>query len=217
MRPEPDASKTVNRAREIGLDALAVPLFRVEPVPWDAPDPAEFDSLLLTSANAVRQAGDKLPGLRGLKAYCVGAATAEAARRAGFDIASIGEAGVERLLGSIEAGHRLLHLAGEHRTQIAHVRQSITTVIVYRSSTVDNPGLRDAEGNVVALHSQRAARRVADLTAGFSLDRSRISLAAISEAVAAAAGAGWQSCAAAERIDDSSLLALAKTMCDKPA
>ena len=47
-------------------------------------------------------AANSLNELRGLPVYAVGTATAEAARDAGFDIASVGEAGVERLLGSIE-------------------------------------------------------------------------------------------------------------------
>ena len=42
--------------------------------------------------------------LRGLPVYAVGEATAEAARNGGFDIAATGDAGVDRLLGSIEAG-----------------------------------------------------------------------------------------------------------------
>ena len=35
----------------------------------------------------------------------------------GFDIASVGEAGVDRLLGSIEPGLRLLHVVGEDRKE----------------------------------------------------------------------------------------------------
>ena len=91
LRPEPGASATVEGARRRGLDAVAVPLFSIDPVAWDPPE-AAFDGLLLTSANAVRCGGEKLQSLRGLPAYTVGEATAEAAREAGFDIAD--EAGV---------------------------------------------------------------------------------------------------------------------------
>ena len=42
LRPEPGASATVERARALGLDAVAMPLFEVEPVAWDAPDPARL-------------------------------------------------------------------------------------------------------------------------------------------------------------------------------
>ena len=32
LRPEPGASATVERARERGLDAIAAPLFEIEPI-----------------------------------------------------------------------------------------------------------------------------------------------------------------------------------------
>ena len=102
LRPEPGASATVERARERGLSATAIPLFEIEAVAWDAPDPAGFEGILLTSANAVRLAGKQLESLRTLTAYAVGESTAEAAREAGFSIAATGDAGVDRLLGSID-------------------------------------------------------------------------------------------------------------------
>src|SRR4051794_41196284 len=90
LRPEPGASATVERARQRGLDAFALPLFEVEPVAWEAPDPDRFDALLLTSANAVRHGGEQLVRLRELPVYAVGSATADAARRGGFEVASVG-------------------------------------------------------------------------------------------------------------------------------
>ena len=54
LRPEPGASATAGRARTLGLDPVLMPLFEIEPIAWTAPDPAGFDALLLTSANAVR-------------------------------------------------------------------------------------------------------------------------------------------------------------------
>ena len=38
LRPEPGASATMERARERGLDPVAMPLFEIEPVAWHAPD-----------------------------------------------------------------------------------------------------------------------------------------------------------------------------------
>ncbi|HUP66659.1 MAG TPA: uroporphyrinogen-III synthase, partial [Sphingomicrobium sp.] len=99
LRPEPGASATVDRARKRGLEALAIPLFAIERVHWEVPE--GFDGVLLTSANAVREGGEQLQSLRGLPAYAVGEATAQAAREAGFDIAAIGDSGVERLLDSV--------------------------------------------------------------------------------------------------------------------
>ena len=209
LRPQPGADATVKSATAMGLDAVAMPLFKIEPVDWEAPEAGGFDGLLLTSANAVRQAGEQLQALRGLRAYAVGEATAGAAREAGFDIASTGDAGVERLLGSIESGLKLLHLCGEHRTAV-EAKQAITAVPVYRSAELPPPDPAMVNGQTVAVHSPRAGRRLAEIVD----DPSTIRIAAISEAAASAAGTGWDVCEAAETPDDGALLALAARLCD---
>ena len=113
LRPEPGASVTVARARELGLDPFPFPCSTSKPSTWTAPDPAAFDGVLLTSANAIRHGGRQLKKFAAFKAYAVGQATADAALDAGFDVAAFGQAGVDRLLGSIEADLRLLHLCGD--------------------------------------------------------------------------------------------------------
>jgi len=214
LRPEPGATVSVASASAIGIDAIAVPLFVIEPVEWQAPEASGFDGLLLTSANAVRQAGGKLQALRGLRVYAVGEATAEAARDAGFDIASAGEAGVERLLGSINAELKLLHLCGEHRTAV-DAQQAITAVPVYRSAELAPPdGLAQVRGQTVAVHSPRAGQRLAVLADQAGVDRGTVRIAAISDAAAAATGGGWERCEAADTPDDRALLALAARLCD---
>jgi uroporphyrinogen-III synthase len=212
LRPEPGSSATLARARELGLDAVAVPLFEVEPVPWEAPDLAVFNGLLLTSANAVRLAGEQLRDLRGLKTYAVGEATASVARDAGFDIAATGEAGVDRLLGSIEPDLKLLHLCGEDRREPQGAKQEITTVAVYRAKPLDAAGLGDMRNVVALIHSARAGRRFAELVK----DRGTTSIAAISEAARHAVGDGWKTVAVANSPTDDALLALAASLCDKP-
>ncbi|MEP6982367.1 MAG: uroporphyrinogen-III synthase [Sphingomicrobium sp.] len=212
LRPEPGASATVDRARALGLEAVAVPLFEVEPVTWEAPEAGAFDGLLLTSANAVRCGGEGLRSLRGLKAYAVGEATADAAREAGFDIAATGEAGVDRLLGSIEPDLKLLHLCGSDRYEPGRAPQGITRATVYRATPVAAPDLSAAPGSVALIHSPRAGRRIAELVA----DRHTISIAAISQAAADAAGEGWWMVETARQPNDDALLALAKSLCDKP-
>jgi uroporphyrinogen-III synthase len=214
LRPEPGASATVERARRLGLDPVAVPLFTVEPIEWEAPDAAQFDGLLLTSANAIRLAGDELHRLRGLPVHAVGEATAEAAREAGFDIASSGEAGVERLLASIEPDLKLLHLAGEHRTETPEARQTITRATVYRSKAVEAPDLSAAQGSVALVHSPRAGGRFAELLDAAGVERRSVAVAAISETAARAAGSGWQAVEAADRPSDDALLALAARLCN---
>ena len=42
LRPEPGASATVKRARKKALDAVAIPLFEVEAISWDAPEAERF-------------------------------------------------------------------------------------------------------------------------------------------------------------------------------
>lgn len=210
LRPEPGASATVANARDRRLDAIAVPLFEVELVAWQAPDPAGFDGVLFTSANAVTCAGSDIEKLRGLKAYAVGEATADAARKAGFDIASTGDGGVDRLLGSIEADLKLLQLSGEDRREPAKARQSITPISVYRARAVESPEIPTGPDTIALIHSPRAGSRFAELVA----DRADISIAAISQAAADAAGEGWKSVDVAETPSDDALLALAARLCN---
>jgi len=211
LRPEPGASVTVERARDMGLDAVSIPLFEIEPVAWQAPEAGRFDGLLLTSANAVHFGGKQLRALRGLPAYAVGEATAEAARDAGFDIKSVGDSGADRLLQSIEPGLTLLHLCGDVRKAPVEVRQRITPVTVYRAKERDVT-LDQAPGCVILVHSPRAGRRLAVLID----DRDQSSVVAISPAAAQAVGNGWKSVQSAEHPNDDAMLALAARLCKKP-
>ena len=63
LRPEPGASTTVANARKLGMDSVAAPLFEIEPVEWQAPEPTGFDGLLLTSANGGRFSGAQIASL----------------------------------------------------------------------------------------------------------------------------------------------------------
>jgi uroporphyrinogen-III synthase len=209
LRPEPGASETMERARKLGLEALSIPLFEVEPVNWVAPDPGGFDGLLLTSANAIRHGGEQLAQLRGLKVHAVGQATADAAREAGFEVAAIGDRGVDGLLGSLDPGLRLLHLCGEDRVDAG---EAITAIAVYRARPLEQPDISQAEGSVALIHSPRAGRRFAELVE----DRSSIAIGAISAAAAEAVGAGWEIIAVADSPGDKALLALAARLCNKP-
>jgi uroporphyrinogen-III synthase len=216
LRPEPGASATVERARERGLDAVAIPLFEIEPVDWEVPDPTSFDALLLTSANAVRCGRRQIDGLRSLPVHAVGQASADAARRKGFTVASTGDAGVNELLDSLSPDLRLLHLCGEHRRPPDNPRQAITPVVVYRSRPKALVDPAQAAGRVALIHSPRAAEHFASLVDEAGIDRSRIAIAAISVAAADAAGKGWASIHSAPGPDDDALLALAERLCNNP-
>ena len=173
------------------------------------------DALLLTSANAVRCGGEQIASLRGLRVHAVGKATAEAAREAGFDVASSGDAGVDRLLGSLEPDLRLLHLCGEDRRAPRDARQAITPVIVYRAKEIA-ADLGDASGGVALIHSPRAGARFAALIDEAGVARPSVAIAAISSAAAEAAGEGWDAIEIAATCDDEALLALAERLCNKP-
>jgi len=212
LRPEPGASVTVKRAQELGLDAFSVPLFEIEPVSWSAPDPGNFDGLLVTSANAVRHAGDEIKELTGLPVYAVGAATADVAREAGLDVALAGEGGVDRLLDAVPQGLRLLHLCGEYRRMPTDPNHEITPLVVQTAKPIEAPDLSAAKGAVAMIHSPRAGARFAELVA----DRRSILIAAISQPAADAVGEGWATVEVAEYLNDYGLLALAARLCDKP-
>ncbi len=215
LRPEPGAGETVQRLRDRGLDAIAAPLFTIAPVEWEAPNPAGFDALLLTSANAIRHGGDQLGEFRGLPVHAVGEATARMARDAGFDIASLGDAGVDRLLASIDPQLRLLHPCGKDRRQPTDAPQQITRIEVYQATAVERPDLQRATDSVALIHSPRAASRFAELIA--PSDRASIAIAAISAAAVEAAGAGWKAVEAAAQPSEEALLALAARLWQKSA
>lgn len=205
LRPEPAASRTAERARAMGLEVRILPLFALEPLPWSAPDPADFDGLVLTSANAVRLGGDQLGRLVSLPVHAVGAATAAAARDAGFAVASIGAGGVRNL--DLPRG-RLLHLAGRDHQPVG----AALTICIYDAQAIACPeGVDELRDCVVAVHSPRAGRRLAELAAS----RGSIAVAAISPAAAEACAAGWRGVHIAPQPTDAALLALAASLCER--
>src|SRR3546814_7933926 len=59
---------------------------------------AEFDAIMLTSANALLHGGPQLDRFKHLPAFAVGEATGEAAREAGFTVAAAGRSDVNALV-----------------------------------------------------------------------------------------------------------------------
>lgn len=217
LRPEPGATATCAAAIERGLRPLAIPLFAIEPLEWLAPDPAGFDGLLLTSANALRHGGPGLDRVRGLPVFAVGKATAAEAHSAGFTVRFTGSGGVDDLLGAIDPRLRLLHLCGEQWRDPEAPRPSIAHLPVYRAAELPAPDLPAISRAVVAVHSPRAGARLAALVGELGIDISATALAAISREAASAAGSGWQQVATAEEPNDGALLALAARLCNTRA
>ena len=183
-----------------------VPLFAVVPIEWSAPDPSDFDGIVLTSANAVRHGGEQLENLKALPVHAVGEATAALARAAGFTIATVGSGGSRDM--ALPEGKRLLHLTGRD-----HIATAAHAIAVYEARKIEEPpGLAGLDGCVALLHSPRAGSRLAELVDR----RRRIMIAAISPAAAAAAGTGWERVHAAPMPNEAALLALAARLCESP-
>lgn len=206
LRPGPGAGASVERGRAAGLETEPMPLFEIRPLPWTAPDPTRFDGILMTSANAPRHGGPELAKLKSLPVHAVGEATAAAARAAGFQVATVGTGGAAELAAKLRRGERLLHLAGRNRRDTG----ASETIPVYESAELPPPAaLWKLSEAVVAVHSPRAGRRLAELVE----DRTAITIAAISQAAAEACGAGWERVEVAAMPGDAALLALAAQLC----
>ncbi len=213
LRPEPGASATVARARDMGLAACVHPLFETGPRDWISPDPSAFTGILMTSANAPRHAGAGLARYLHLPLFAVGMATGDAAKAAGFASVASGDSDVARLLAKVATlgKHRLLHLSGEDVTEIDPVGIEIERRIVYHARPLvpDAAMLQAlAAGGVALVHSPRAAARLAEIAP----DRAVLSVAAISSRAAVAAGTGWQRLAVAAVPRDEALLELAASL-----
>lgn len=213
LRPEPGASETAARAQAAGLEPVVAPLFEVRPLAWSAPEPAEFDAVLLTSANAARHGG--LEAFAHLPCYAVGEATAAAAETAGFSQVVGGPSDGAAALGLLAGAglRRVFHPAGRDHVALEHEGVSVERRAVYAADAASE--LRDAaraalaEGAVALIHSPRAGAVFGRLVDAAGLPRDSIAVAAIS----VAAGEGWPRAAVAARPRDEALLELAAKLC----
>lgn len=217
VRPEPGCSETLRAAEALGIEAIAAPLFGIEPVAWEPADPGQFDGILAGSANAFRHAGDGLAALRNLPVHAVGDRTAGAARAAGLGVAHVGKGSLQNLLEALTPPLRLLRLSGEVRVDLALPDGvSVEDRVVYRAVPLDlaaEAARALSQGAVVALHSGEAARHFSGEVDRRDIGRGQIAIAALAPRIAGAAGKGWRSVRTAPRVTDDALLALAAEMC----
>ncbi len=116
-RPQPQAEATRAALEAAGHSVLVAPVLVVEPDPAAPVDPAGVGAVAFTSRSAVAAlaAHPQVSAFVGLPAFAVGAATAGAARKAGF-------AAVESADGAVEDLARLiLSRAGTLRGTVLHV------------------------------------------------------------------------------------------------
>jgi uroporphyrinogen-III synthase len=210
LRPEPGNGATCARARAAGFETVSLPLFAVVPLTWTVPDAAQHDALILTSANALRFAGDGLATLRNLPVLAVGGHTAAAARDAGFDVIASGSGNAADILALAQRHgvRRALHLTGHDRTlEAGEVISALIPVYHSRALAVDSAALQVLNDRIALLHSARAAKRLGALVDAAGVSRARVTLAAFSPVIAAAAGVGWRGIAVAQTPDDAALFA----------
>ncbi len=218
-RPEPGNAATVERARTMGFDVRAMPLFAAHPVDWSVPPVDASDALLLTSAFAARLAGPAIADLSSLPVYAVGAATARAAEAAGLTVTMTGSSDAQGLLDDMTSKNirYILWLCGRDRSEFDARGARVTALPCYAVDPAPVP----AEWNaliaapaILLAHSVRAARRISQLVGEA---RAHLSLVAISDAVGAAAGNGWRDLAIAGQPDDAAMLAQARALWHKGA
>lgn len=222
VRPEPGWSASAAAARRLDLAVVGAPLFEAEPVEWRAPR-TDASALLVGSPAVFRLGGPGLAELVHLPVHAVGAATAEAARAAGFRVARVGEGGLQSLLESGEgAPRRFLRLGGEERVRL-HPKggQAIEEITVYRMRPVPvAPAFARAlaqDRPLVALHSAAAARHLSAELERLGLARASLAVIALGPRIARAAGDGWAARHVADRAEDAALLAKAAALCKEPA
>jgi uroporphyrinogen-III synthase len=174
-RTQPGAEATAERVRAMGHDAVVAPLLAVHPVTDVQIDLKGVAALAFTSANGVRAFAEQC-GERTLRVFAVGAATAQAARAAGFETVLSADGDVEALAEGIAARRgqlrgAVLHpgaaepagdLAGALEKHGVEARRAI----LYETGPVklsDEEAARLLRSDAALLHSPRAAKVLAQL------------------------------------------------------
>lgn len=171
-RPEDRSKALADDLARDGWDAMIWPLLTIRPL-LQAPPVIESDEVVVfTSARGVEMTPRLAPGLR---AVCVGPATAKAAADRGFDAAHA-DGDAEALLQKLIASQtqRFVHIRGEDTRgalvdRLIAMGRSARDVIVYRAETATvvpnavKSALIDRAIDAIALFSPRTAASFAQL------------------------------------------------------
>ena len=222
-RASPGAEATAARVSAAGHGVLVAPVLAVRPLPGAKVRLEGVDALAFTSANAVR-AFTRLEPRRDLTAFCVGAATADAAREAGLSAVSAdGDATAlsATIAAALPAGAEVVHpcgadLAGDLAGLLAGSGVRLRPLPLYQTVAAealpaDVAAALDASAlDVVLIHSPKAGRVVAGLLAAVtpsSLAGMRV-LAISPAALAPLEALPFAALRSAIRPDETALLAL---------
>ena len=174
-RAQPGAAATAERVRALGHDAIVAPLLAVRALEDAQVDLAGVAALAFTSANGVRTFADICPE-RTIRVFAVGAATAQAARAAGFKLVLSADGDVEALAEGIgqrrgELRGAVLHpgaaeLAGDLAGALEKQGVTARSLILYETEPVKLEAEVAAQlvlADAVLLHSPRASQALAAL------------------------------------------------------
>jgi len=234
-RPHPDNDATLATLRQRGFDALAAPVLRFEPLPFHDDD-ADYDAVVLTSANALRALDLGASRLVRLPLFAVGTHTADAARAAGFDKVMVAKGDAVSLrdlvlarvkAGELEASATLLYLAGADlsRDLAGELSENGLTVVTHTTYRMAPLAALPREVSdafmanripAVLHYSRRSAQAFLDAVRADGLEISALALpqCCISAAVASVLhDAGATKVVVAARPDENALLeALGRTL-----
>lgn len=224
-RAEPGASETCARLAALGHDAIAAPALRIEIVAAAIPLHG-VQALLFTSSNGARAFASLSPE-RALAAFCVGGATADVARAAGFADVRSADGDVSALAALVVAQLKpdrgaLVHaagadVAGDLAGQLRATGFVVDLHVCYRA--VQTHALPDAAARALAatppqvdavlFHSARGAAAFVKQVNNARDVLQHIDAVCFSEAVATAANAAsWRRVLVARAPRESALLAL---------
>lgn len=183
-RPQPQAGEDAAFFSAHDIACALAPCLIYRDMPFALPPSGAIDGLVLTSARSVHQSA-VLADLLEKPVYCVGTATAAAARQAGFLHVhdANGDAGdlLALLEKDVRAGARLLYLRG-HDVSV-DVAAALTAAgyvcesrIVYAADKVDTflpevvDFIRRGQIGAVAFYSTRTARNFCALVKAYGLE-----------------------------------------------
>ena len=163
-RAQPGADRTARRLTALGYEPVVAPVLTLRPLPFDPPAPDAVAALAFTSANGVAAFAQAAVPFHAMPVFTVGAATAEAARAAGFtnvqsadgDAHDLARLLTEAATGPVLAPGALQPAADLQALTGPAVR--IAPLPVYDAIATDTPA---PAFDTVLIHSPRAGRAVA--------------------------------------------------------
>ncbi len=151
-RPAPECALTAQKLRDLGHEAVEMPLLQVRFLTPDLTDLASLDAVAVTSGRALTALAKLgefsafLSRFRDLPIFCVGGKTADRARALGFRNLRSADGNVEalsKLILSCEDVQSVLYVAAEDRSgdlegELSRAGRRCEVVEVYRTELVES-------------------------------------------------------------------------------